>query len=176
MSAPRAMPVTPEQRLAAAGYALPAAPVPRGAYAPFSVAGDRVAVSGQTPRRDGAAMAGICRTEEDVAPARQAARVAMLNALAALRAACGGELRNVAQVTRVRGFIRAGPDFTRHTAVLDAASELLALAFPGQAPPARTAVGAASLPDQAWIEIELDARCAPARAQPPSDARSSRVR
>lgn len=169
-------PLTPEWRLAAAGHALPPAPTPRGAYAPFCVAGEWIAVSGQTCRRDGAPIAGICRAEADVAPARQAAQVAMLNALAALKAACGGELRDVAQVTRVRGFIRCGPEFTRHTAVLDAASELLALAFPGHALPARTAVGAASLPDRTWIEIELDARLAPAGAQPPPDARNSRVR
>ncbi|WP_420992304.1 RidA family protein [Cupriavidus sp. 30B13] len=168
--------MTPEQRLAAAGHALPPAPAPRGAYAPFSAAGEWVAVSGQTSRRDGTALAGICRADADVAPARQAAQAAMLNALAALRAACGGALENVAQVTRVRGFIRSGADFARHTAVLDAASDLLALAFPGHPLPARTAVGAASLPDQTWIEIELDARLARAADQPPSDARNSRVR
>ncbi|MGO4329090.1 RidA family protein [Cupriavidus sp. 2TAF22] len=169
--------LTPEARLAAAGHVLPPAPQPRGAYAPFNVAGDWIGISGQTSRRDGVAMAGMCRADADVEPARQAAQVAMLNALAALRAACGGGLERVVQVTRLRGFIRSGTDFTRHTAVLDAASDVLSHAFPEHALPARTAVGVASLPDQAWIEIELEARLSPAASHSPSsEPRSSRVR
>lgn len=156
---------TPEARLAAAGYALPPAPVPRGSYAPYCVVDGRVSLSGQTPRRDGIAMAGCCRTEDDIAAARQAAEVAMLNALAALRAAAGGRLDAVRQVTRLRGFIRSDAEFTRHSLVLDAASSVLALAFPDQALPARTAVGVPGLPDRSWIEIELEA-CLATHARP----------
>ncbi|MEM5430810.1 RidA family protein [Cupriavidus oxalaticus] len=148
---------TPEARLAAAGLVLPNAPVPRGSYAPACLIDGRISISGQTPRRDGIAMAGCCATEADIPAACLAAEVAMLNALAALRAAAGGELAAVRQVTRLRGFVRAHGDFTRHSLVVDSASALLALAFPNQALPARTAVGVASLPDRAWIEIELEA-------------------
>jgi enamine deaminase RidA (YjgF/YER057c/UK114 family) len=150
-------PTTPEARLAAAGFVLPPAPVPRGSYAPACAFAGRISISGQTPRRDGIAMAGCCATEADIPAARVAAEVAMLNALAALRAAAGGRLAAVRQVTRLRGFVRAHGDFTRHSAVADSASALLALAFPDQALPARTVVGVASLPDRAWIEIELEA-------------------
>lgn len=153
---------SPEARLLAAGLALPAAPQPRGSYAPFCCSPPLgmlriVMVSGQTCRVDGRALAGICDAGGDLAPARHAARIAMLNCIAALRAACDGDLSRVHQVLRVRGFVRAASAFTEHTAVLDAASELLAIAFPEQALPARTAVGAGSLPGGAWIEIEMDA-------------------
>lgn len=152
---------SPEARLAAAGFALPSAPVPRGMYAPSCMVsgqeGRWIAISGQTCRQDGIAIAGICHGEYDVADARLAAEVAMLNALAALRDACGGQLDRVAQVMRLRGFIRASADFAHHPAVLDAASAVLCVAFPGQLLPARSAVGVASLPSQAWIEIEIDA-------------------
>ncbi|BDB28276.1 hypothetical protein Tamer19_50780 [Cupriavidus sp. TA19] len=148
---------TPEGRLAAAGFVLPPAPVPRGSYAPACVIDGRISISGQTPRRDGVALAGCCATEADIPGARRAAEVAMLNALAALRTAAGGQLAAVRQVTRLRGFVRAHGDFTRHSLVVDSASAVLALAFPAQALPARTAVGVASLPDCAWIEIELEA-------------------
>jgi enamine deaminase RidA (YjgF/YER057c/UK114 family) len=154
---------SPEELLAATGFMLPAAPGPRGHYAPFCIRplGTQrlVCVSGQTCRVDGHAIAGICDADGEIEQARHAARIAMLNVLAALRAACGGELSRVAQVMRVRGFIRSTQDFGRHTAVLDAASELLRMAFPLQPLPARTVVGASSLPDEAWIEIELDAVC-----------------
>src|SRR6202008_2794891 len=84
---------TPEARLLAAGLALPPAPQPRGSYAPFcrcpSTDGLRMAmISGQTSRIDGGMLAGLCDAGVDLAAARHAARVAMLNGMAALRAAC----------------------------------------------------------------------------------------
>ncbi|XQM38701.1 Endoribonuclease L-PSP/chorismate mutase-like domain-containing protein [Cupriavidus sp. H19C3] len=181
---------TPEARLAAAGFHLPAVPTPRGNYAPFcampyatpdaippadSAASGRasagsvalanpvrgraqwISISGQVCRQDGVAMTGQCRTEADLEPARRAAEVSMLNALAALQVACGGDLTRVVQVVRLRGFVRAAPEFSRHPAVLDAASAILRIAFPEQPLPARSALGVSSLPDQAWTEIEVDA-------------------
>ncbi|GJG98651.1 RidA family protein [Cupriavidus pauculus] len=152
---------SPESRLAAVGLALPPVSAPRGNYAPFCAipAGEAqwVSISGQVCRLDGVAMAGECRTDDDLPLARQAAEVSMLNALAALRLACDGDLSRVIQVVRLRGFIRAASTFTRHPAVLDAASALLRVAFPDQPLPARSALGVASLPDCAWTEIEIDA-------------------
>lgn len=152
---------TPEARLAAAGFQLPAVSTPRGNYAPFCAIpvgnSQWVSIAGQVCRQDGVAMAGQCRTEDDLEPARRAAEVSMLNALAALRLACGGELSRVTQVVRLRGFVRAAPEFTRHPAVLDAASAVLRVAFPDQPLPARSALGVSSLPDSAWTEIEVDA-------------------
>lgn len=152
---------SPESRLASAGLVLPQVSAPQGNYAPFCTMpfGDArwVSISGQVCRRAGVAMAGQCRTDDDLAPARQAAEVSMLNALAALRLACGGDLSRVIQVVRLRGFVRATESFTRHPAVLDAASAVLRVAFPDQPLPARSALGVASLPDCAWTEIEVEA-------------------
>ncbi|WP_232834400.1 RidA family protein [Rhodoferax ferrireducens] len=150
-----------EEFLVQHGLELPPAPHARGAYAPFCevALGTKhvVFVSGQTCRIGGKALQGISEGVENLEEARNAARVAMLNCLAALRMAAGGVLSPSCQVVRLRGFIRSGSNFTGHTAVLDAASELLQIVFPGHPLPARTAVGVSSLPDSAWIEIELDA-------------------
>jgi len=152
---------TPEARLAAAGFTLPEVSTPRGNYAPYCVvqAGTSqwVSIAGQVCRQQGVAMAGQCVGDDDVEPARRAAEVSMLNTLAALRQACGGELSRVIQIVRLRGFIRAAPDFAQHPAVLDAASAVLRVAFPDQPLPARSALGVSSLPDRAWTEIEIDA-------------------
>jgi enamine deaminase RidA (YjgF/YER057c/UK114 family) len=152
---------TPESRLARAGFQLNKVSTPRGSYAPFCAvqvgSSQWVSIAGQVCRRDGVAMVGQCRSEADLEPARRAAEVSMLNALAALRLACNGELSSVIQIVRLRGFIRAAPEFTRHAAVLDAASAVLRTAFPDQPLPARSALGVASLPDCAWTEIEIDA-------------------
>ncbi|MGJ7571563.1 RidA family protein [Variovorax sp. RB2P76] len=80
----------------------------------------------------------------------------MLNLLAAIADACGGRLPVRLDVYRIRGFLRSTPDFMAHSAVLDAASDILRTAWPDAERPARTAVGVASLPDGAFIEIEMD--------------------
>jgi len=152
---------SPEARLAAAGFTLPEVSSPRGSYAPYCAiqvgTSQWVSIAGQVCRRNGVAMAGQCRSDDDLELARHAAEVSVLNALAILRLACDGELARVVQIVRLRGFIRAAPDFTRHAAVLDAASAVMRAAFPGQPLPARSALGVASLPDRAWTEIEVDA-------------------
>ncbi|MFM9927357.1 RidA family protein [Variovorax sp. H27-G14] len=152
---------TPEQRLRAAGFVLPPAPTPKGNYAPACAVplGDGrqwVHVSGQTCRIDGRALAGCCRDAHDMLAAAHAAEVAALNALSALASAAGG-LSNVEQIVRVRGFVNAEAGFGRHSAVLDGASNVLGVAFDAHPPPARSAVGVSSLPDGAWVEIELEA-------------------
>jgi len=166
---------TPEQRLALAGYRLPSPPRPRGHYAPFHRwqlrdGRSQLAVSGQTCRVEGVAVVGICTPETSLEPARAAARTAMLNVLAVVAAACGGALPAHLDTCRLRGFLRTTPDFTAHSAVLDAASELLHAAWPDAPRPARTVVGVASLPDGAFIEIELDAVLPRASDPAPHDA------
>ena len=152
---------TPEERLAAAGFHLPPAPQPRGSYAPyhaFETAGHRwVAISGQTSRVNGTAITGICEVGCDLELPRAATAVAMLNSLAALRLASGGALSRVQSIVRLRGFVHATADFGGHTRVLDMASELLMIAFPQHALPARSALGVSSLPDGTWVELEIDA-------------------
>ncbi|MBO9643249.1 MAG: RidA family protein [Pseudacidovorax sp.] len=153
---------TPEQRLEQAGFKLPAAPQPRGNYAPYCIqpmpGGARhLSLSGQTCRVEGVAIAGICMPGEPLEPARHAARIAALNLLAVIASACDGSLPSRLDIFRIRGYVRSSGDFAAHTAVLDAASELLNIAWPDARRPARTAVGVPSLPDEAYIEIELDA-------------------
>lgn len=100
---------SPEARLAAAGFTVPEVSSPRGSYAPYravEVGPSRwVSIAGQVCRQQGVAMAGQCQSEADVEPARRAAEVSMLNALAALRVAADGELSRVIQIVRLRGFI-----------------------------------------------------------------------
>lgn len=153
---------SPEARLANAGYQLPESPQPRGRYAPFQRVPiaphvDLLTISGQVPRSGDTVLAGICMPEHSLEPAYAAARLSALRVLAAVAAACGGRLPAHIDILRLRGYVRSTSDFEEHTAVLDAASEVLRIAWPKVVLPARTAVGVPSLPDGAYIEIELDA-------------------
>lgn len=156
---------TIEARLAAAGFSLPAAPQPRGSYAPYSktdVSGAwLVCISGQASRRDGQPMIGICTPGADPGPAMDACAQAALAALAALAQACGGDLGRVHAVTQLRGYLRSDPEFDAHSAVMDGASSVLDLAFPTLPRPARSAVGVTSLPGRCWAEIEITALLTP---------------
>ena len=84
---------------------------------------------------------GLDVTEEQ---AKQAARIAALNAMASLRAACA-TLDCVEQVVRVTGYVLSAPGFSRQPWVVDGASELLVEIFgPEVGRHARTSVGVAS--------------------------------
>jgi len=90
-----------------------------------------------------------------VAPEEAAgyARTCAVNALAAIHALVG--LDSVVQVVKVVGFVASTPDFTAQPMVINGASNLLAEVFGDAGKHARSAVGVASLPMDAPVEVEL---------------------
>jgi len=151
--------VNPEAKLAAMGLALPPPPKPVGAYVPSVRSGNLLFVSGQLPMRDGKLIAkGRVGNEVALEEARQCARQAALNALAAVAAEIGG-LKHVARIVRVTGYVASAPGFTEQAKVLNAASDLLAEVFGEAGRHSRAAVGAAELPLGAPVELELVIEC-----------------
>jgi enamine deaminase RidA (YjgF/YER057c/UK114 family) len=147
-------------RLAELGLELPPPPTAVASYLPVRVAGPVAFVAGQIPMIDGSVLhpgrlgdpAGYVSVDDGAAGARQAA----LQALSALRDALGSfdRLTGIAQVTV---YVASTPDFTEHPAVANGASDLLVdvLGQPGRH--ARAAVGMASLPLGASVEIAVTA-------------------
>lgn len=139
-------------RLGELGLELPDPPQPRGSYVPAVIDGDRLWVSGHTGRTaTSAAVAGVVGAELTTDDARASARVAIVNLLAAATAVVDAE--RLVRVLFLRGYVRAVGDFADHPAVVDAASEVLSWVFPGFGH-ARAAVGVASLPSGACVELE----------------------
>jgi enamine deaminase RidA (YjgF/YER057c/UK114 family) len=66
-----------------------------------------------------------------------------------------GDLGRVTRVVKVTGFVASAAGFTQQPQVIDAASNLLALAFADAGRHARSAVGVAELPRGVPVEIEL---------------------
>ncbi len=89
----------------------------------------------------------------DVDQGRAAARLAALSLLATVHAELG-DLDQVAQVLQVLVTVNATPDFTDHTAVADAASDVLVVAFGEDGRHARLAVGVSSLPANLALEVQ----------------------
>jgi enamine deaminase RidA (YjgF/YER057c/UK114 family) len=146
---------TPEERIADLGLTLPAVAAPVAAYVPAVRTGNLVYTSGQLPSVDGQLVAtGKVGAEVDPDQAKQLAQVCALNALAAVRSVTGS-LSVVSRVVKVVGFVASAPDFTGQPGVVNGTSELLGAVFGNAGKHARSAVGVASLPLDAPVEVEL---------------------
>jgi enamine deaminase RidA (YjgF/YER057c/UK114 family) len=117
-------------------------------------------ISGATARRpDAPSLRGVVGADVTVEQAVEQARLAALNLLGAIDAAAG--LDAVTALVHLRGYVRATADFEHHPAVIDGASRLLLDVFGAECGAhARTAIGVASLPGGACVELELVAAVA----------------
>ncbi len=149
------------RRLSELEIELPPTPKPVASYVPVRIAGDTAYVAGQVPQVDGALMhpgrlgdpAANVTVEEGAAAARQAA----LQALAALRDALGGFDR-LAGISQVTVYIASAPDFVEHPVVANGASDALVSILGEEGRHARAAIGMASLPLGACVEVAVTAR------------------
>ncbi|MCI7551808.1 MAG: RidA family protein [Actinomycetaceae bacterium] len=146
------------ERLSELGIELPDVAAPVAAYVPAQRIGNEIRTSGQLPFVDGelAATGKVGEGDGFVAPeqAKDLARVAILNALAAAAREAGG-IDHIARISHVTGFVASDPGFSGQPAVVNGASELLGEIFGDAGAHTRSAVGVAVLPLDAPVEIEL---------------------
>ena len=67
------------------GHELPSAPVPAGSYLPLVLAGDMAYVSGQLSKTENKILTGKLGCDLTTSEGKQAARMAVLNALAVIK-------------------------------------------------------------------------------------------
>lgn len=145
---------TVESRLAALGLTLPSAPAPAANYVPYCVAHNFLYIAGQLPRGpSGIVHVGKVGVNLSVEDAVAAAALCGLNILAQVKAALGGFDR-VIQCARITGFINTGPDYRDHAQIMNGVSDLMVAALGDRGRHTRVAVGVASLPSDAAVEIE----------------------
>ena len=146
---------TIEKQLAERGLSLPDAPAPAANYVPYTISGKLILVSGQLPMRDGKVVyRGRLGDGVEVEAGKEAAALCALNLLAQARNACGGDLGKLARCLKLGGFVACTPDFADHPKVINGASDLIAEVMGEAGQHARFAVGAASLPLGAAVEVE----------------------
>lgn len=147
--------MTVEDTLHTLGHTLPATAAPLASYVPAVRTGNLVYCSGQVPSRDGKL---VCtgKVGADVSPAdaQAAARVAVLNALAAIKSVAGS-LDAITRMVRLTGYVNSTPEFTGQPQVINGASDLLLELFGEAGKHSRVAVGVAQLPLGAAVEIDL---------------------
>lgn len=143
-----------ESRLEELGVALPHAAAPAANYVPYVLSGNILHLSGQLPMEDGKlAVTGLVGRDVDVAGARRAAELCAINLLAQAKAALG-DLSRIRRVVKIQGFVASTPDFTEQHLVINGASDLLVAVLGEAGRHARAAVGMASLPLNAAVEID----------------------
>jgi enamine deaminase RidA (YjgF/YER057c/UK114 family) len=147
--------VTVEEKLAAKGLALPAAPKPVAAYVPAVAVDGYVYTAGQIPLVNGELkFKGKVGKDLDEAQGYEAAKACALNCLSVIKAQIGS-LDKIVQVVKVVGFVSSAPGFNMQPKVVNGASELLGELFGEAGKHARSAVGVSELPLDAACEVEM---------------------
>lgn len=142
------------QRLRQLGIVLPEVPAPVANYVPWVREENFVYLAGQIPFLNGELMTpGKVPAEVSVEQGRAAARQCGINLIAALNAACDGDLSRVRRCMRLDGFVASTAGFNQQPAVVNGASDLMVEVFGDAGRHSRTAVWVNELPLNACVEV-----------------------
>lgn len=130
-------------------------PVPQGNYRAARRHGGLIFTSGMTPRKDGALMfEGPVRSDTALETYESAVLLAAGNALRAAESLLD-EGETITAVLNMIVFVAADADFKSHSKLADFASNWLAERLGPGSIGTRSAVGVATLPANAPVEIQL---------------------
>lgn len=145
----------PEKRLNELGIILPEPPAAVATYVRTVLFENYLYVSGQLPTKDGNLVAtGKLGAEVSLEDGILAAKQCTINALAAIKSELGS-LKTVARILKLTGFVASSPSFIQQPQVINGASDLLVDIFGDVGRHSRSAVGVASLPLDAAVEIDF---------------------
>ena len=143
------------ERLEALGIELPPVSPPVNPTSGTKRVGNLVYVSARAPKMGGVQqLTGKVGRDLDEDMGAQAARVAVLNALATLSEGIGG-LDRVRQIVKLTGYVNSAPGFTNQHIVMNGATALLLEVFGARGRHARGSIGVAELPLNNSVEVEL---------------------
>ncbi|MFT3688555.1 RidA family protein [Paenirhodobacter sp.] len=131
------------------------APIPQGDYVPATRHGALIFTAGMTPRRDGRLIQqGVIGKDTPLDTCRAAVVLACANALQAARGTLA-EGERIAAILSMTVYVAAEPGFTAHSRLADFASAFLRAELGDAGIGSRCAVGVATLPGDAPVEIQL---------------------
>jgi enamine deaminase RidA (YjgF/YER057c/UK114 family) len=130
-------------------------PIPQGKYIPASRYGNLVYTSGMTPRNKGLLFfRGKIKVSEPIETYKEAVRLAAGNALTAARSVIRDQER-LERIVTLTIFIAVEQGFVAHAKVADFAAEYFYEQLGEDGIGSRAAIGVASLPGDAPVEIQL---------------------
>jgi enamine deaminase RidA (YjgF/YER057c/UK114 family) len=143
-----------EARIQALNLVIPEPSKPIARFVPTVQTGNLLFVSGQISAAGGQITKGKLGRDLTLEQGQEAARQALLNALAAIRDA-KGSLDAIKRIVKLNGWVASAEGFTSQPGVVDGASILLEEIFGEAGKHARAAIGVAELPLGAAVELEL---------------------
>ncbi|MFM2220618.1 MAG: hypothetical protein RLZZ553_366 [Verrucomicrobiota bacterium] len=146
--------MTPNENLIRLGLTLPNVPAPVAAYVNCVRSGNLLFLSGGLPIDGDKKIIGQVPRDVSVEQAQEAARMIVLNRLAVIQSEIGS-IDRVTRIVSLGGFVNSAADFYDHPKVINGASELLLEIFGEKGKHSRTALGAAALPLNVAVEINL---------------------
>lgn len=144
-----------EERIASLDITLLAPPPPVANYVNSVKTGNLVFMAGKGPSKpEGGYIQGKVGVDLSIKEGYQAARLAAIAQLSALRAEVG-DLNKVVRIVKVTGMVNAASEFTEHPEVINGFSDLMVEVFGERGKHARAAVGMGSLPRNIAVEVEM---------------------
>ncbi len=145
-----------EEKLQEMGLSLSQPTPPVANFVPAVRTGNLLYVAGHIPRLPDGSILNPGKVGREVTEEQgyESARQAMLNCLAAIKEATGS-LDTVTRVVKLLVMVNADPEYDRHFAVGNGASDLLVNLYGDRGRHARSAVGMAGLPLRAPVEVEM---------------------
>lgn len=145
---------TVESRLETLGITLPAPAAPAANYVPVVRTGNLLFVSGQVSFAPGGRKyTGKVGRQLTVEEGQAAARVCAINLLGALKSSLA-EWDDLVRFVKLTGFVNCVPEFQDVHKVVNGCSDLLTEVLGVRGKHARSAIGMASLPLGAAVEVE----------------------
>ena len=143
-----------EARLKELGIVLPEPSAAGGNYVSAKTVGSLVYLSGVISTGPDGLVTGKMGAGPTIEEGYAAARLCVLAQLAALKKYLGS-LDAIAEVVSVNGYVNATPDFADPPKVINGASDLLVEVFGEAGRHVRAAIGVASLPRNALVEVQM---------------------
>jgi enamine deaminase RidA (YjgF/YER057c/UK114 family) len=145
---------TPLDKLREYGYELPPARPPAASYVPITRSGNLVFISGQISSNEAGVVTGRLGENMNVVQGGNAAELAAVNFLSQIVSNAGVPLEEVKKVLKLTVFVASTPEFYEQHLVANGASNLIIGVLGDKGRHARSAIGMASLPLGAAVEVE----------------------
>ena len=142
------------EKLNSLGEILPDSLGPGGNYVPYRRVGSLLYLAGTISVSNGAVITGKVGIDKTIDEGYAAAKLCLLNQLATILEAAGS-LDAVKQVVTLNGYVNAAPDFPDSPLVINGASDLLVALYGEPGRHARAAIGVATLPKNALVEVQM---------------------
>ena len=147
---------TPEDRLRAAGLALPPREGPAYDYLPVRRDGNTVYLAGTLGKENGAVQnLGKVGAEIAEAEATRQMKICALQALNWLKEAAGGDLGRITSILQLKCYIACTAEFDGISRIADSATGVFVTAFGEVGKHPRSVLGMVRLPQDAPVMIDL---------------------